>query len=173
MIRHLFLERSRSISRDVYLPKGWATFRLNQYFCRTSWFNCVLEFTIKFIKSHLLPTSREKLKVVMFLWIRFHDIIYVIVMQYQPLNLHIPKCRVKRAFIGAQGNKRIYSLTCLHMSHFAYACKMRYPLNLVLENIEYLWFYWTFCIVILDYGLKLHNLSIRTLVMLQKWLEIH
>ena len=29
----------------------------------------------------------------------------------------------------------------LHMSHFAYACKMRYPLNLVLENSEYLWFY--------------------------------
>ena len=28
-----------------------------------------------------------------------------------------------------------------NMSHFAYACKMRYPLNLVLENIEYLWFY--------------------------------
>ena len=26
----------------------------------------------------------------------------------------------------------------IHMSHFAYACKMRYPLNLVLENIEYL-----------------------------------
>ena len=26
----------------------------------------------------------------------------------------------------------------LYMSHFAYACKMRYPLNLVLENIEYL-----------------------------------
>ena len=60
-----------------------------------------------------------------------------------------------------------------HMSHFAYTCKMRYPLNLVLENIEYLWFYWTFCIVILDYGLKLHNLLIHTLVMLQKWLEIH
>ena len=36
----------------------------------------------------------------------------------------------------------------IDMSHFAYACKMRYPLNLVLENIEYLWFYWTFCIVI-------------------------
>ena len=33
--------------------------------------------------------------------------------------------------------------------------------------------YWTFCIVILDCGLKLHNLSIHTLVMLQKWLEIH
>ena len=61
----------------------------------------------------------------------------------------------------------------IYMSHFAYACKMWYPLNLVLENIEYLWFYWTFCIVILDYGLKLHNLTIHTLVMLQKWLEIH
>ena len=34
------------------------------------------------------------------------------------------------------------------MSHFAYACKMRCPLNLVLENSEYLWFYSTFCIVI-------------------------
>ena len=53
------------------------------------------------------------------------------------------------------------------MSHFAYACKMRYPLNLVLENSEYLWFYSTFCIVILDYGLKLHKLSIDTLFMLQ------
>ena len=50
---------------------------------------------------------------------------------------------------------------------------MRYPLNLVLENSEYLWFYWTFCIVILDYGLKLHKLSIHTLVMPQKWLEIY
>ena len=28
-----------------------------------------------------------------------------------------------------------------NMSHFAYACKMRCPLNLVLENSEYLWFY--------------------------------
>ena len=61
----------------------------------------------------------------------------------------------------------------LHMSHFAYACKMRCPLNLVLENSEYLWFYWTFCIVILDYGLKLHKLSNHTLAILQKWLEIH
>ena len=26
----------------------------------------------------------------------------------------------------------------VYMSHFAYACKMRDPLNLVLENIEYL-----------------------------------
>ena len=30
------------------------------------------------------------------------------------------------------------AISCDHMSHFAYACKMRYPLNLVLENIEYL-----------------------------------
>ena len=28
-----------------------------------------------------------------------------------------------------------------YMSHFAYACKMRYLLNLVLEKSEYLWFY--------------------------------
>ena len=26
----------------------------------------------------------------------------------------------------------------IYMSHVAYACKMWYPLNLVLENIEYL-----------------------------------
>ena len=64
-------------------------------------------------------------------------------------------------------------MTDKYMSHFAYACKMRCPLNLVLENSEYLWFYLTFCIVILDCGLKLHKLSNHTLVMLQKWLEIH
>ena len=29
----------------------------------------------------------------------------------------------------------------LHMSHFSYSHKMRCPLNLVLENWEYLWFY--------------------------------
>ena len=56
----------------------------------------------------------------------------------------------------------------IYMSHFSYSCKMRYPLNLVLENWEYLWFYLTFCIVILDCGLKLHKPSIHTLVMLQK-----
>ena len=55
-----------------------------------------------------------------------------------------------------------------YMSYFAYACKMRCPLNLVLENSEYLWFYSTFCIVILDYGLKLHKLLNHTLVILQK-----
>ena len=56
----------------------------------------------------------------------------------------------------------------IYMSHFAYACKMQCPLNLVLEKSEYLWFYLTFCIVILDCGLKLHKLSNHTLVMLQK-----
>ena len=29
----------------------------------------------------------------------------------------------------------------IHMPHFSYTCKMRYPLDLVLENSEYLWFY--------------------------------
>ena len=71
------------------------------------------------------------------------------------------------------GGTKNWAANILYMSHFAYACKMRYPLNLVLESWEYLWFYWTFCIVILDYGLKLHKLSNNTLVMLQKWLEIH
>ena len=61
----------------------------------------------------------------------------------------------------------------IYMSHFSYVCKMRYLLNLVLESWEYLWSYLTFWVVILDYGLKLHKLSIHTLVMLQKWLEIH
>ena len=58
--------------------------------------------------------------------------------------------------------------TAIDMSHFSYACRMRYPLNLVLENCEYLWFYLTFWIAILDCDLKLHKLSIHTLVMLQK-----
>ena len=56
----------------------------------------------------------------------------------------------------------------IYMSHFAYACKMRCPLNLVLESWEYLWSYLTFWVVILDYGLKLHKLLIHTLIMLQK-----
>ena len=38
-----------------------------------------------------------------------------------------------------------------HMSHFSYACKMRYLLNLVLESWEYLWSYLTFWVLILDY----------------------
>ena len=45
---------------------------------------------------------------------------------------------------------------------------MRYPLNLVLETWEHLWFYLTFWVVILNGGLKLPKLSIHTLVMLQK-----
>ena len=59
------------------------------------------------------------------------------------------------------------------MSHFSYVCKMWCPLNLVLESWEYLWFYFTFRIAILDCDLKLHKLSIHTLVMLQKRLEIY
>ena len=35
--------------------------------------------------------------------------------------------------------------THTHMSHFSYMCKMRYPLNLVLENWDYLWFYFLHC----------------------------
>ena len=54
------------------------------------------------------------------------------------------------------------------MSHFSYVSKMWFPLDLVLENCKYLWFYLTFWIVILDYGLKLHKLLIHILVMLQK-----
>ena len=38
----------------------------------------------------------------------------------------------------------------MHMSHFSYACKMWYPLNLVLESLEYLWSYLTFWVVIAD-----------------------
>ena len=32
----------------------------------------------------------------------------------------------------------------VYMSHFSYACKMQCPLNLVLENCKYLWFYLIF-----------------------------
>ena len=60
------------------------------------------------------------------------------------------------------------TLGSLYMSHFTYVCKMRCPLNLVLESWEYLLSYLTFWVVILDYGLKLHKLSIHTFIMLQK-----
>ena len=56
----------------------------------------------------------------------------------------------------------------LDMYHFSYACKMRYPLNLVLENLKYLQFYLTFWVVISYGGLKLRKLSIITNFMLQK-----
>ena len=52
-------------------------------------------------------------------------------------------------------------------------CKMRYLLNFMLENLKYLWFYLTFWVVILNGGLKLHQLSIHTIVMFQKLLKIH
>ena len=45
---------------------------------------------------------------------------------------------------------------------------MRYPPNLVLENWEYLWFYLTFWVVILNGGLKVTRHLIHTLIMLQK-----
>ena len=44
-------------------------------------------------------------------------------------------------------------------------CKMQYPLNLVLENLKYLWFYVTFWVVILNGGLKLPKLSNHILTM--------
>ena len=50
---------------------------------------------------------------------------------------------------------------------------MQYLHNLVLENLKYLWFYLTFWVLVLNGGLKLPKFLIHTLVMLQKWLEIH
>ena len=52
-------------------------------------------------------------------------------------------------------------------------CKMLCPLNLVLENLKYLWFYLTFWVVISSGGLKLPKLLSHTLVMLQKRTQIH
>ena len=77
------------------------------------------------------------------------------------------KSLVKQIF-STLANEMKYPEKKKYMSHFSYACKMRYPLNLVLENCEYLWFYLTFWIAILDCDLKLHKLLIHTLVMLQK-----
>ena len=92
--------------------------------------------------------------------------------QYAQISANQTSRHTYRTFYAC--SLRFYNQRCqYHMSHFANACKMQYPLNLVLESWEYLSFYWTFCIVILDYGLKLHKLSNHTLVMLQKWLEIH
>ena len=54
------------------------------------------------------------------------------------------------------------------MYDFSYLCKMRCPLNLVLENCKYLTFYCTFWVVTSDGGLKLPKLLINTLVILQK-----
>ena len=60
-----------------------------------------------------------------------------------------------------------------YMYDFSNLCKMRCPLNLVLENFKYLWFYLTFWVVISNGSLKLPKLSICILVILQKWVEIH
>ena len=90
--------------------------------------------------------------------------------------LYVKQARTTKNSISIT-QENIEKLKCsvdnIHMSHFSYACKMWYPLNLMLEKSKYLWFYWTFCIVILHCGLKLHKLLNHTLVMLQKWLEIH
>ena len=75
---------------------------------------------------------------------------------------------VKQGLLSLLPKKNKDTRYVKNMSHFSYTCKMRCPLNLVLESWEYLWFYLTFWIAILDCGLKLHKLSIHTLVMLQK-----
>ena len=46
-----------------------------------------------------------------------------------------------------------------YMSHFSYACKMWYPLNLVLESWEYLWSYLTFWVVILKETIHIISLG--------------
>ena len=45
--------------------------------------------------------------------------------------------------------------------------------NLVLKNLKYCWFYFTFWVVITNGGLKLPKLSIHALLMSQRWIEIH
>ena len=52
-------------------------------------------------------------------------------------DLHA-KCRVKKVFDILNS---LLAFMVMYMSHFSYSCKMWYPLNLVLENLEYLWFY--------------------------------
>ena len=51
-----------------------------------------------------------------------------------------------------------FLLKLIYMSHFAYACKMRYLLNLVLESWEYL------CVIVCPWcgvGLLYLSLSVR------------
>ena len=59
----------------------------------------------------------------------------------KPFCLHLICCVVGIEFCYLPGQ---HATLLINMSHFSYACKMRYPLNLVLENWEYLWFYRTF-----------------------------
>ena len=90
----------------------------------------------------------------------------------QPLVCTFHNYKMLITFENTPGQMQYISkgaqVAILDMSHFAYVCKMRYPLNLVLESSEYLWFYLTFWIAILDCGLKLHKLLNHTLVILQK-----
>ena len=143
---------------------------------RTSWLPCWLQRGEQV--SHQMRTSMNMWHIRLHqAWLRLHTLVFKSLgeitkspkKRYQlphKKDLCPPKRFLKKTLCGAmKGN--------LQMSHFAYTCKMQYPLNLVFESREYLWFYWTFCIVILDYGLKLHKLSNHTLVMLQKQLEIH
>ena len=62
---------------------------------------------------------------VLTIFINFHDLILWIFISLAGFGMG--------SFYGAS-----MSWVDKYMSHFAYACKMRYPLNLVLENIEYL-----------------------------------
>ena len=64
----------------------------------------------------------------------------------------------------AYANICLTSVTCLKCGIRSILCW---------KSWEYLWSYLTFWVVILDCGLKLHKLSIHTLVILQKWLEIN
>ena len=52
-----------------------------------------------------------------------------------------------------------------YMSNPSNVCTMWWPLNLVLGNCKYLWFYCTFCIVISHGGPQLAKLLIHTFVM--------
>ena len=78
----------------------------------------------------LVPKDVNKTRLIFHLSYDFHK--YKSVNSYTPDHL----CTVKYQDLDHAIQ------TCLsmikHMSHFANACKMQYPLNLVLENIEYL-----------------------------------
>ena len=65
--------------------------------------------------------------------------------------------------------RQLISDTLKYLNHRMYTM----DIVVLLESQEYLWFYLTFWIAILDCGWKLHRLSIHTLVMLQKWLKIY
>ena len=57
-------------------------------------------------------------------------------MQIMPKKPQNPQ--LEQVTVRPQRQEPLFQEVTLHMSHFAYACKMRYPLNLVLENSEYL-----------------------------------